>query len=51
MVGDATVDNLDLPNVRQWAVGNASEAYRAVCERVASAAFTSGAVEILDSLE
>lgn len=50
MVGDGVVDNLELPQVRQWAVGNASEAYRSACDWVASATFTSGAVELLDTL-
>lgn len=50
MVGDGVVDNLGLPNVRQWAVGNAHPAYKAACERVAGAEFTSGAIELLDAL-
>lgn len=50
MVGDGIVDNLGLPHVRQWAVGNASDAYRSVCDRVASGTFTSGAIELLDAL-
>lgn len=50
MVGDGTVDDLGLSGVRQWAVGNANPAYKAVCERVASAEFTSGAIELLDAL-
>lgn len=50
MVGDGVVDNLELPQVRQWAVGNAGDTYRFVCDRVASATFTSGAVELLDTL-
>lgn len=50
MVGDATVDDLGLSSVRQWAVGNAHPAYKAACERVAAATFTSGAIELLDAL-
>lgn len=50
MVGDGTVDDLGLPQVRQWAVGNAGDAYQSVCDRVASATFTSGVVELLDTL-
>ncbi|OGL95809.1 hypothetical protein A2348_00260 [Candidatus Uhrbacteria bacterium RIFOXYB12_FULL_58_10] len=50
MVGDGVVDNLSLPNVRQWAVGNAHPGYKAVCERIAAATFTSGAIELLDAL-
>lgn len=48
MVGDHPVDNLGLPGVSQWAVGNASSAYKAVCNRVSRQPFTAGAIELLD---
>ncbi len=48
MVGDSAFDNVQLPGVRQWAVGNAAESYKAACERVAHAPYTAGAIELLD---
>ncbi len=50
MIGDSLFDHVDLPGVKQWAVGNAAPAYLAVCERVASASYTAGAIELLEVL-
>lgn len=50
MIGDHPVDALGLSEVRQWAVGNATAAYRDVCERVAVGTYTTGVIELLDQL-
>lgn len=49
MVGDSLFDHVDLPGVKQWAVGNAAPAYLAVCERVALGTYTAGAIELLET--
>ena len=50
MIGDSINDHIDLPSVQQWAVANASGVYRAVCSRIAEGSYSTGVVELLDSL-
>ncbi len=50
MIGDSMSDYLDAPGVRHLAVANAAPAFAAVAERVASAPYTDGCIELLSAL-
>jgi hydroxymethylpyrimidine pyrophosphatase-like HAD family hydrolase len=50
MVGDSMSDFIDEPQVKHYAVGNASLEFKAKCERVANRAYTEGVLELLNQL-
>ena len=49
VIGDGANDYTGLSGVDHWAVGNATEAYKKQCERIAHATYTSGVAELLTS--
>jgi hydroxymethylpyrimidine pyrophosphatase-like HAD family hydrolase len=50
MVGDSIADYLNLPNVTQFAVGNASVLYKEKCDYVSKDLFTAGVIDCLRRL-
>lgn len=51
IIGDDLNDYTGLPSVSHWAVGNASDDYKIKCDRIAKATYTSGVIELINSLD